>query len=67
MQRIRDGNVPYKREDLKKIMSFWTLNDDFIFSLACNDKVQLVTKGLVVPEEDYIPDFDDEFDSEDEV
>lgn len=67
MQRIRDGNVPYKREDLKKIMSFWTLNDDFIFKLACNDKVQLVTKGLVVPEEDYIPDFDDEFDSEDEV
>lgn len=67
MQRIRDGKLPYKREDLKKIMLFWTLHDNLMFEIACNGKIQLITEGLVVPEEDYRPDFDDEFDSEDEV
>lgn len=67
VRRIREGKTPYKRDDLKKIMHFWTLHDDFIFELACNPNVRFNTEGLVVPEVDYIPDFDDEFDSEDEV
>lgn len=67
IERIRGGKTPYKQEDLKKIMLFWTLNDDFIFELACNRNVHFKTEGLVVPEEDYRPDFDDEFDSEYEV
>lgn len=61
--RIKEGKTPYKTEDLKSIMSFWTLNDDFIFELACNKCLTFETEGFVVPEEDYRPDFDPEFDN----
>lgn len=67
IRRIKDGKAPYKIDDLKKIMSFWTLNDDFIFEFACNRAVGFVTEGLVVPEEDYRPDFDEGFDDNFEV
>lgn len=62
IRRIKEGKLPYKTPELKKIMSFWTLNDDFIFELACNRNIQFKTEGLMVPEEDYRPSDDDELD-----
>lgn len=61
---IKEGRIPYKNELLKKIMHFWTIEDDFMFEIACDRNTRFEVEGLIVPEEDYIPEPTDEFDNE---
>lgn len=59
--RIRDGNIPYSPKDLTRIMLFWNLTDDFINDLMIYRNKTFTTEGIIVPEEDYIPSWEDEF------
>lgn len=62
IKSIRKGFVPYKQEDMNRIMMFWNLEDPFVNDLFTSRKVTFEQERGVVPEEDYIPSWEEEFD-----
>ena len=59
IRRLRDGFMPYDREDYLRIMRFWNFSDEYVNSFLLNP-LKGVDIGLDVPEEDYIPGWGDE-------
>lgn len=56
IQRVKDGVMPVNTENIIKIHKFWNFTDTFINSLIIM-KIQPFDINLVVPEEDYIPEW----------
>lgn len=56
IQRVKDGIMPVNTENIIKIHKFWNFTDAFINSLIIM-KIQPFDINLVVPEEDYIPEW----------
>lgn len=56
IQRVKDGVMPVNTENVIKIHKFWNFTDAFINSLIIM-KIQPFDINLVVPEEDYIPEW----------
>lgn len=56
IQRIKDGIMPVNTENVIKIHKFWNFTDSFINSLIIM-KIQPFDIDLIVPEEDYIPEW----------
>lgn len=56
LKRIKEGMMPINEDNILKIHKFWNFTDSFINSLIMM-RIQIFDTDLVVPEEDYIPEW----------
>lgn len=54
--KLREGILPAGEKDFMKIILFWQLKDGFINSLIYDRRRSFETKGIIVPEQDYVPE-----------
>lgn len=54
------GSRPLNEKDFINIQKFWMFEDPFITSLITSQYKTTDIDGLIVPEEDYAPDIEDE-------